>query len=76
MIYRKFVSVVGVLVRCKGHSVSFLSESSMLAEGLSLSLGIRRFAMLLAETPGLFISFCWQQPWLQVVVVKNATSLA
>jgi len=45
----------------------------MLAEGISLSLGIRRFAMLLAETSGLFISFGWLQPWLQVVVVKNVT---
>ena len=76
MICRKFVSVLGVLARCKGHSVLLLSESSMVAEGISPSLGVRRFATLLAETPGLFISFCWLQPWLQVVAIKNPTSLA
>lgn len=76
VICRKFVSVVGVSAKCKGHSVPLLSESSKLAEGRSLSLGIRRFAVLLVETPRLFISFCWLQPWLQVAVVKNPTSLA
>lgn len=53
-----------------------LSESPMLAEGVSLSLRIRRFAMLLKEISGLFISFCWLQPWLQEEVVKNPTSPA
>lgn len=36
-----------------------LFESPMLAEGVSLSLRIGRFAMLFEETSGLFISFCW-----------------
>lgn len=76
VICRKFLSVVGILARCQGHSVPLLSESPMLAEGVSLSLRIRRFAMLLKEISGLFISFCWLQPWLQEEVVKNPTSPA
>lgn len=36
-----------------------LPESPMLAEGVSLSLRMGRFAMLLEETSGLFISFRW-----------------
>lgn len=75
VICRKFLSVVGILARCQGHSVPLLSESPMPAEGISLTLRIRRFAMLLEDTSGLFISFCWLHPRLQEVVVKNPTSL-
>lgn len=59
VICRKFLSVVGILARRQGHSVPLLSESPVLAGGVSLSLRIGRFAVLLEETSGLFISFRW-----------------